>query len=125
MRISDWSSDVCSSDLFHKNIGEHSHIEEGWTHANQGRYIFVGNRAAPDGTSTSGIYSVEASMHAMQEFTPADEHYIAAFEKRYAGQVNRLRQAQADEAGSGLSFGQIIALVLGAAVLRQADISWA
>src|SRR3546814_14789599 len=62
-------------------------------------------------------------MHAMPEFTPADEHYIAAFEKRYAGQVNRFRQAQAAEAGSGLSFGQILALGLGAAALSQADIS--
>lgn len=109
---------------FHDNIGKHSYIEQGWKLADRGRYIFVGSRAAPDGSSIPGIYSVDASQLAMPAFTPADKVYVAAFEKRYASQVKRFREIQAAESGGGLlSFGQVLALGLGAGVLSQANIS--
>ncbi|MGB3390235.1 MAG: hypothetical protein WBA88_19880 [Pseudaminobacter sp.] len=111
---------------FHDNSGKHSYIEEGWKLADRGRYIFVGGRAAPGGLSKSGVYSVQASQRAMPAFTPADKGYVAGFEKRYASQVKKFRQMQAAESGGGLlSFGQILALGLGAGVLSQANMSGA
>src|SRR3546814_8507673 len=46
MRISDWSSDVCSSDLTLVRIAQHSGWLPKWSYANQHTNVMVGDPAA-------------------------------------------------------------------------------
>lgn len=109
--------------FFHENWGEHAHWQEDWDWARDGRYLLVGSRIDRNGTIVPGIYRAEViGDRSISDFTPADESYLAWFEDRYAGQVRAFKQEQAGDNGSGLSFGQALALGLGAAALTQADI---
>src|SRR3546814_18305097 len=75
MRISDWSSDVCSSDLYDEGVyaipGEAAYVgtftyfgqpTEEWAISAKGSFIVVGKRLNWDGTSDTGIYIAEQAM---------------------------------------------------------------
>lgn len=108
---------------FHRDNKTYSYYEEDWVLAQAGRYFFVGTRAAADGTQATGIYSTEADARSLPAFTPADAAYLDDFARRYDGQVRAFRQAQTGKEATALSFGQVLALGLGAAALSQANLS--
>src|SRR3546814_9273086 len=61
MRISDWSSDVCSSDLGAPDVHVHEARKDGV------RVHVIGERAVPEGI----VPSIEEGMGAMAEIAPA------------------------------------------------------
>src|SRR3546814_17574923 len=74
MRISDWSSDVCSSDL-------------------------VGKKLTPDGTAETGIFIAEdVTAGIALYFVKATPEYLADFEHRHARATEAYRRQQAAEA---------------------------
>ena len=91
-----------------------------------GKYIMVGSFIPKSGAPRPGIYAGEIGPLRPWRWVWADETYLASFERFYEGQVQyrmaELRREQAEEAESGLSFGQLLALGLGAAAMSMADI---
>ena len=108
---------------FHRDGKAYRYYEEEWVLAESGRYFFVGVRTAADGARTEGIYSADAGARSLPDFMPADAAYLDGFARRYAGQVEAFRRAQAGREAGGLSFGQVLALGLEAAALSQAGMS--
>src|SRR3546814_11233785 len=72
MRISDWSSDVCSSDLIHVAGGELADFKEGRTSVEQALHAFAGQQLAPgDMTLPILLRSTESGLcHACMKFIP-------------------------------------------------------
>lgn len=91
-----------------------------------GKYILVGSFIPKSGTPRPGIYAGEMGPLRPLRWIWADEAYLASFEQFYDSQVQyrkaELRREEAEEAESGLSFGQLLALGLGAAAMSMADI---
>jgi hypothetical protein len=90
-----------------------------------GTYLMVGRFIAKDGTTRQGIYYNLMFPGMPMRWIEADETFLREIEASNRQQVayvkEQIRQEQA-EAESGLSFGQILALGLGAAVIGTADI---
>ncbi|KAA0679639.1 hypothetical protein DS837_25620 [Azospirillum brasilense] len=107
---------------FHKNWGEHSHHQDDWVVALDGTYILAGNRADAQGKTVTGLFKADITPSGVSDFTPADDAYLAWFEGRYQDQVAAFKRAELAERNSGVSFGQVLALGLGAFALSQADI---
>src|SRR3546814_15473138 len=98
MRISDWSSDVCSSDLYDEGVyaipGEAAYVgtftyfgqpTEEWAISAKGSFIVVGKRLNWDGTSDTGIYIAEQAMVDVPVFfTKATPEYLQRFASRHA-----------------------------------------
>ena len=108
--------------FFHEDWGDHGYYQDDWIIAQDGRYLLAGSRKSPAGSVTSGIYASDVTPTGLSDFTPADQGYLDWVESRYSGQVQALKQRQAAQEASGLSFGQVLALGLGAAALSQANI---
>ena len=109
--------------FFHNDWGEHDSVMETSSAPLDGVYFLVGSLIPAAGAPRPGIYRSDVQTTGVHHFVPADEGYLAQFERRYQGQVNAFKQAQARAAqDDGLSFGQVLALGLGAAVLGAADI---
>lgn len=108
--------------FFHEDWGENGYYQEDWEVAYDGRYILIGSRLDRDGNPASGIYGSDVGVRSVSDFTPADESYLAWFEGQYGSQVQAFRHAQNARGGGGLSFGQVLALGLGAVAMSQADI---
>src|SRR3546814_8460138 len=72
MRISDWSSDVCSSDLIHVAGGELADFKEGRTSVEQALHALAGQQLAPgDMTLPILLRSTESGLcHACMKFIP-------------------------------------------------------
>lgn len=109
--------------FFHENWGEdHNMNQEDWAVPFVGRYILVGSYIPKGGNPQNGIFGAEIFGDRPIAFAPADGAYLAQFERRYQSQVTAFKRAQMEEAESGRSFGQVLALGLGAAMLSVADI---
>lgn len=107
--------------FFHEDWGDHDSAMENQSRPMDGVYFLVGSRFTKSGAAQPGIYRSDVNNH-VYNFVRADEGYLAWFEKRYQSQVNAFRQARTATRNSGLSFGQVLALGLGAAVIGSADI---
>jgi hypothetical protein len=94
-----------------------------------GTYIMVGDYLPKSGAAQPGIYYGNVLNYQPMRWIEASEAYLADFERGhqeqvalYAEKIRRDRAAEAAEAESGLSFGQVLALGLGAAGIAAADI---
>lgn len=107
---------------FHEDWGDYAYDQEDWEQPLDGRYFLAGSRIGKDGKAIPGIYTADVGSFDISDFTPADESYLAWFERKYERQVTVFKRAQAEEESGGLSFGQVLALGLGGLALSQADI---
>jgi hypothetical protein len=109
--------------FFHENWGaDHNMNQEDWVTPFVGRYILVGSFVPQGGAPQVGIFGAEIFGDRPIAFAPADQSYLAEFERRYRSQVTAFERSQVEDADSGLSFGQILALGLGGMALAAADI---
>lgn len=109
--------------FFHAVYNEQE--KAGSTLPNDGTYIMVGRFIPKSGTGKDGIYYNNFMTGLPMRWIEADETFLAEIENSNRQQVaylkDEIRREQA-EADSGLSFGQVLALGLGAAALGAADI---
>src|SRR3546814_20445961 len=98
MRISDWSSDVCSSDLYDEGVyaipGEAAYVgtftyfgqpTEEWAISAKGSFIVVGKRLNWDGTSDTGFYiAAPALVDVPVSFTKPPPESLHRFESPLA-----------------------------------------
>jgi len=95
-----------------------------------GTYVMVGSEIRPDGGIRSGIFQARVPLRGQPvNWIPADKEWLASFEESHkeavAATIRYIRRQQAaarSKAASGFSFGQILALGLGASGLLVADI---
>src|SRR3546814_19149425 len=83
MRISDWSSDVCSSDLFADAYGAipfpipQNGVEALWNHIARYRGSYIVRRASEVAVQRNGSYSlVTSQQEAMFKFYRSDESRV-------------------------------------------------
>src|SRR5690606_39138624 len=90
----------------------------------KGSFVVVGKKLTPDGAAENGIFiAEEATSGFALNFVKATPGYLADFERRHARAAEAYRRQQAAEAAeSGLDFGQVLALGLGAAMIGGADL---
>tara|TARA_E500000318_G_scaffold89870_2_gene87540 strand:+ start:2530 stop:3627 length:1098 start_codon:yes stop_codon:yes gene_type:complete len=94
-----------------------------------GQYIMVGTEMRHDGKTRTGIFQADLAFRSTLKWIPADKEWLAAFEadrqKEVASVMRKIRREKAaarSQAASGFSFGQVLALGLGATGLAMADI---